>query len=1153
MRKAYRKKIGLLMSLVITAGQLCGQVPAAEISPLSENLYTQQEQALPASSEPEETGLLGDQADLSVTIQAPADDAAANDAAGEESGQSAAETPDVQSTEDLHSDTGTAEEVTDTPAVNEPAAAETVDGQSSDGQDADAPDAESLSAESQGADGQTAEDQNAESQTTEDQNAEAQTTEEPAADSPAVNESAAAEAVDGQPEAVQNADAQIADAQIADKAPSITLALKAAPAAAPAEDLLLETVVNLTLSDESNPKVTDLFTRGVYWVAPQIIPEGMLDITDTFFYDDSLLTGDSLAYNQLLATMSFEMAVASISSEREDKTEEGYANKSRNLKAYLEDNGFIDFETNDDYREKMTANSMGAACAHKKIVDNGKTYTLLVIVPRSAGYEAEWGGNFMMGESGDHEGFSNSKDIILDFAKSYVQKYGIEGDIKVWTAGYSRGGGVTNQVGAALLRDPAAALGDSVVLTPENLYCYTFGTPGSAGTDGDYENAIYDYIHNTFELYDIVTSVPPTEFGFDRYGTNMGYASEDRKARMLELLKMTNETVYNAYMNGGDPDNFIPKTLDIEALLRDHTLTLADDKDSYLPGTQAEFLKVFAGSIAEAAKTRGNFYENYQTPLVNLAGYFFTHTDEWDALIGGIRDSDYAVPAAVSMYISLLAEKYSDNRQAETLQEIDDALAAMDQLLAEMQAQGIELDAQVLEEYSSLKAYVRDKALENQPGFIVDTAKAVSGFLYAKMAGDGLAAANADEETIAALTGEKDSRAMAHIFSYLLFADGLQEKTTNLVTLQEQMIEHAATFIGNAGSFLLPHYNEVIRSWLRTQDPRYDDFTKETNAQTAGYRRVYIENPEGADVTGTVRDSLGNVVAVFTNGKLISSTNDWIRITTCDTGNWLRLPVDDTYRIDFDISDDTVLNIKVTEYSVFDNEEVRTETSDSKYNWKEISLRTKDAATLVVSALDETDGKYTMGSLAAYYLDLLRRYSVTYILDGGVLNGASGQISQYYDDGTGITLPEPTREGYRFAYWEGSRYDAGDPYTVTADHIFRAIWEKISDAVTPPKPEEEQPAPDEEPETEEDEKPAGSEDNKPAGKEDDKPARTSAVTQTVSAAPAPQSSFKEVRAEENAAPLTGDETPIDMYVMLLGLSGMFVLSALNRKRVRRAE
>lgn len=41
---------------------------------------------------------------------------------------------------------------------------------------------------------------------------------------------------------------------------------------------------------------------------------------------------------------------------------------------------------------------------------------------------------------------------------------------------------------------------------------------------------------------------------------------------------------------------------------------------------------------------------------------------------------------------------------------------------------------------------------------------------------------------------------------------------------------------------------------------------------------------------------------------------------------------------------------------------------------------------------------------------------------------------------TEITLPEPTRKGYEFDYWKGSKYEAGDTYTVNGNHTFTAQW-----------------------------------------------------------------------------------------------------------------
>ena len=66
--------------------------------------------------------------------------------------------------------------------------------------------------------------------------------------------------------------------------------------------------------------------------------------------------------------------------------------------------------------------------------------------------------------------------------------------------------------------------------------------------------------------------------------------------------------------------------------------------------------------------------------------------------------------------------------------------------------------------------------------------------------------------------------------------------------------------------------------------------------------------------------------------------------------------------------------------------------------------------------------------------------TITYDLNGGTLNGKTGVVTITEDIGTVITLPAPTRDGYTFDYWEGSKYNAGDKYTVNGDHTFKAVW-----------------------------------------------------------------------------------------------------------------
>ncbi len=71
---------------------------------------------------------------------------------------------------------------------------------------------------------------------------------------------------------------------------------------------------------------------------------------------------------------------------------------------------------------------------------------------------------------------------------------------------------------------------------------------------------------------------------------------------------------------------------------------------------------------------------------------------------------------------------------------------------------------------------------------------------------------------------------------------------------------------------------------------------------------------------------------------------------------------------------------------------------------------------------------------------VVTKYTITYDLDGGTLDGMTGTVTEEHPAGAVITLPAPTKDGYTFDHWEGSTYYAGDQYTVTGDHTFKAVW-----------------------------------------------------------------------------------------------------------------
>lgn len=274
------------------------------------------------------------------------------------------------------------------------------------------------------------------------------------------------------------------------------------------------------------------------------------DLTDSYVYTDSFFDGSSHTADQHLAIASMVLAEASISSKDTD-----YPGKSRNVQDFLNQIGFLDIEINPYYMEKMQMNTLGVAVAYKPLGDT----VLLAIVPRSAGYEAEWGGNFNVGSSGLHEGFRLGRDIALNFAKTYVSNHAdafAGKTVKVWTAGYSRGAGVANLIGAALVDDSVGFLGLEV--QSENIFDYTFGTPLTAAADLSPRAEQYSCIHNYFSDYDPVPMMPFAQWGFERYGQDieLDVHNAETKEKMLTFLADTNPAVYQSYTTAQDPDNF---------------------------------------------------------------------------------------------------------------------------------------------------------------------------------------------------------------------------------------------------------------------------------------------------------------------------------------------------------------------------------------------------------------------------------------------------------------------------------------------------------------------------------------------------------------------------------------------------------------------
>lgn len=322
--------------------------------------------------------------------------------------------------------------------------------------------------------------------------------------------------------------------------------------------------------------------------------------TDVFEYHDECFERPSSLGCGHLITLSAQAAMASRSrfGENEDTYEQDPSHASENIKAMLGNMGFADVESNSWYSHEMLENSVGVALGHRTINVNGKEYTLLAIIPRSAGYRQEWAGNMNVGEYGIHEGFKEARDEILRFTKKYIGDHNINGNLKVWIAGHSRGGAVSNILGGFFASGGIAYFGDSVSITPEDVYCYTFGTPrtiipGASNneilsvsgnrsgiytydTPGEAYNYtgggivwplddIYKGIRNYPFSYDFITYVPLEMWGFNYYGNVYSYDGVTNEM-MEEKLKELDENVYRDYMDKGAASGFSEKIFNIANL-----------------------------------------------------------------------------------------------------------------------------------------------------------------------------------------------------------------------------------------------------------------------------------------------------------------------------------------------------------------------------------------------------------------------------------------------------------------------------------------------------------------------------------------------------------------------------------------------------------
>lgn len=287
------------------------------------------------------------------------------------------------------------------------------------------------------------------------------------------------------------------------------------------------------------------------------------DYTSTFIYTDDYfahsavnenVNSKSVPWTELddtsLAACSMDFAVASYTSAEGDVIRASsqswnntdYSAKDKNVKEFLSTCGFTNIQPF-GLTQAPTMDSIGYTIASKPITvwdgQQNKSFTLIAVGVRGAGYGAEWASNVTIGTPGSganvvrHEGFDNGAKTICRSIRDYLSDYGITGDVKYWVAGFSRAAAVANLTAGYLTDDPA-----TYKTSRENVYGYTYECPQAASTN---ENALnYKNIHNILNAMDAVPKVSPTKFQHQRLGVDYVMPYYDNTSSSTQ-----NTTYYN--------------------------------------------------------------------------------------------------------------------------------------------------------------------------------------------------------------------------------------------------------------------------------------------------------------------------------------------------------------------------------------------------------------------------------------------------------------------------------------------------------------------------------------------------------------------------------------------------------------------------------
>ena len=704
------------------------------------------------------------------------------------------------------------------------------------------------------------------------------------------------------------------------------------------------------------------------------------DYSSTYYYEDAYFDKNAEEYDCCLATMSLCLAISAFgvngASLKEDyyTPEEAiknpisgnywwpngvitkdnvYKNQWSNVENLLKELGFDCIEKNDDFKTEPGTDTIGVIAGLKTVRTDNGDYTLIALATRGGNYFSEWAGNFNIGVSGNHQGFETAKNTAKKFLNDYIEQKDsyIHGTVKMWMAGYSRGGAVVNLLAGDITTSKTIGNGGyKRSILPQNVFAYCFEPPRGLSTQVcSIEQAkTYKNIHNIVNPNDIVPLVAMEEWGFIRYGVDHKYIPDPQytstynKAaanRMVYYQTFDTQAVKDSYVSLKEYEKHIDEVVEkAKAKFRsDYTVYPINHWNDDMERTwyrisarlkSGERIFECDGFTIDATKFEGyGIYENLYEYIIGIQQMrkLVKNYDSYNPYDGRLTDivsridlfRKCRLPDTFTTVKGLLAATDHEYVSEYEITNMADNNLAIVNRIATVYNQRTQYVEEVQSGLSHIIELVKKK---NSPlqGKKIDLIEAIGGNDRKILAGLELIFENNAKRNIGIMfeniikylkkqgvdideyltetEQKKFKRGLVNLLGLVIESTYTQDGTDDLYSL-----------IKNADLIEMAHYPELCLAWLQSQDPNYSKDNKRIYVPSA--KRILVINcPVDVEVFDSSEEMVAGIkddIPQIIPGSSIACSY------TIESGKKICLPLDEEYRAVIKATDSGKMDISI--------------------------------------------------------------------------------------------------------------------------------------------------------------------------------------------------------------------------------------------------